>query len=186
LCTLVAEVNKPLGGETSTCQTLAIWREFIQEVFPMARIEASVVINHTIEEVFAVIADYDQHAKWRDDLISAQITSPGPMGPGSTYTYNLRVMGRSLETSGEIVAYSPPEKVAWKATSGPFPMSGSTQLEQVGEGVRVTEVIEAEPGGFFKLAEPVLLRQQKNQMESDLKKLKQLMEQGLVQANSGA
>jgi uncharacterized membrane protein len=150
----------------------------------MARIEASVVINRPIEDVFAVIADYDQHAQWRSELISAQITSPGPIGPGSTYSYNLRVMGRPIESSGEIVTFSPPDAVAWKSTSGPFPMSGSTHLEQTAEGVRVTEVIEAEPGGFFKLAQPVLLSKQKSQMESDLKKLKQLLEQNVVQARS--
>lgn len=41
---------------------------------------------------------------------------------------------------------------------------------------RVTDTIEAEPGGFFKLAEPLLVKQQQSQMEADMKKLKELLE----------
>lgn len=36
--------------------------------------------------------------------------------------------------------------------------------------------LEADPGGFFKLAEPILVRIGKRQFESDLANLKDLME----------
>lgn len=35
---------------------------------------------------------------------------------------------------------------------------------------------EAEPGGFFKLAEPLLMSQQQSQMDASLKKLKEILE----------
>jgi uncharacterized membrane protein len=142
----------------------------------MATLEASIIINRPIEEVFSAVADFNQHAQWRQELIKAKVTSDGPVGTGSTYTYNLKVMGREIETTGEVTTYQPPAVIAWKATSGPFPLSGSTRCEAVSEGVRVTEIVEAEPAGFFKLAEPVLMRQQKAQMEKDLKNLKVLLE----------
>lgn len=142
----------------------------------MATLEATIIINRPVEEVFAAVEDFNSHPRWRGGLLKAEVTSPGPLGVGSTYVYNMQVMGRKIETTGEVVAYDPPSTYTWKATSGPFPLSGSVRCETVSEGTRVTETVEAEPGGFFKLAEPVLLRQQKGQMEKDLKQLKVLLE----------
>lgn len=142
----------------------------------MATLEASIIINRPVEEVFAAVIDFNSHPQWRGGLLKAEVTSRGPLGAGSTYTYDMQVMGRKIETTGEVVAYEPPTAYAWKATSGPFPLRGRVSCEAVADGTRVTETVEAEPGGFFKLAEPVLLRQQRGQMEKDLKMLKELLE----------
>lgn len=81
-----------------------------------------------------------------------------------------------METTGEITAYDPPRQSAWKAIKSPFPMNGATALESVAGGTRVTLTLDVEPGGFFKLAEPLLVKQQTSQMETDLAKLKQILE----------
>jgi uncharacterized protein YndB with AHSA1/START domain len=142
----------------------------------MKMIEASITIKRSIDDVFMTIADFDSHASWRSGLIDAALTSEGPIKTGTTYLYNMKVMGREIETSGQIESFTPPTSYAWKATSGPFPMSGSIKCESVPEGTRVTDIVEAEPGGFFKLAEPLIIKQQQSQMEKDLKQLKALLE----------
>lgn len=144
----------------------------------MKIIEASVVINHPVEAVFTAATDFESLAEWRTGLIEAAITSAGPIQVGTEYRYNLKAMGRELETRGVVEAYEPPRVYGWKATSGPFPMSGSMRCEPVEEGTRITETIAADPGGFFKLAEPLLLRQQRSQTEKDLQQLKELLEGG--------
>jgi hypothetical protein len=55
-------------------------------------------------------------------------------------------------------------------------MSGSITCETVNGGTRITDTLEADPGGFFKLAEPLLMKQQRSQMEKDLNQLKDLLE----------
>jgi uncharacterized protein YndB with AHSA1/START domain len=142
----------------------------------MATLEASIIINCPIEEAFKELTDFKKHPIWRNGLLKAEITSSGPLGIGSTYTYDMQVMGRKIETTGMVVDYQPPKVYAWKATSGPFPLSGKVTCEEISNGTQVSETVLAEPGGFFKLAEPVLLRQQKSQMEKDLKNLKELLE----------
>ena len=142
----------------------------------MAKLETSITINRPIEEVFAFVADLANNAKWQTGVIAAEVTSPGPVGVGTKYKYDAEIMGRKLETTGELTAYDPPRITAWKATSGPFPMSGSTTFESVPGGTRVVDGMEAEPGGFFKLAEPLLVMQMRGQMEKDMKKLKELLE----------
>ena len=144
----------------------------------MKRIESSITIQRNIEDVFATVIDFDTHAKWRSGLIDAGVTSDGPVQVGTTYTYDMQVMGRKIETSGVVEAYELSRYYAWKASTGPFPMSGSVTCEEVPEGTRITDVVEADPGGFFKLAEPLIVKQQQARMERDLIQLKELLEKG--------
>ncbi|MFH1183839.1 MAG: SRPBCC family protein [Chloroflexota bacterium] len=142
----------------------------------MIRLETSIVINRPIEEVFTYVTNLENNIKWMTGVIAAHMTSAEPIKQGSTYKFNIKTMGMTMETSGEVTAYERPGKYAWKATSGPFPMSGMTTFEPAEGGTRVTDMIEAEPGGFFKLAEPLLMKQQQGQMEADMKKLKEILE----------
>lgn len=144
----------------------------------MARIENTITINRPIEQVFAFIADYRNNVKWQTGVIAAGFTSPAPVGVGTTFKYDAEFMGSKLETTGELTAHDPPKKIAWKSTSGPFPMSGSTSFESAAGGTLVTDTIEAEPGGFFKLAGPLLMKQMQGQTEKDMKKLKDILEKG--------
>jgi uncharacterized membrane protein len=142
----------------------------------MPTLESSIVIHRPIEDVFNYSTDLARHAEWKSGLLHAEMSSPGAVRTGATYTYQVQVMGRKIETNGEVVDFAPPFTFQWKATSGPFPMSGSTTYEEISDGTRVTDTIVVEPGGFFKLAEPLLIRQQQSQMKADLEKLKKLLE----------
>lgn len=142
----------------------------------MAQIQNSIIINSPIEEVFVYVTDLRNNINWMAGVIAAEMTSPGPLKAGATYKFDIKTMGMKMETTGEVTAYESPKTYAWKATSGPFPMSGGSTFESVEGGTRVTNMIDAEPGGFFKLAESLLMKQQQIQMEADMKKLKELLE----------
>ncbi len=143
----------------------------------MIKIEQSVVINRPIGEVFAFVTDYETHLQWQSGILEAKITSEGPLDVGSQYTYVMQMLGRRLETAGEITEHEPPSKHGWKATSGPFPVfQGAFLFEAVDGSTKVTMVGEAEPGGFFKLAEPLALRMTQRQLETSLNNLKDLLE----------
>jgi hypothetical protein len=49
-------------------------------------------------------------------------------------------------------------------------------FERVAGGTQVTGTLVGEPGGFFKLAEPLLVSMIKRQFEADLANLKDLLE----------
>ncbi len=53
---------------------------------------------------------------------------------------------------------------------------GAFLFEAVNGSTKVTMVGEAEPGGFFKLAEPIALRMTQRQLETSLSNLKDLLE----------
>ncbi len=143
----------------------------------MMKFEQSVSIDRPIGEVFAYVTDYDTHLQWQSGLVEAKVTSEGPLGVGSRYTYVAQMLGRRLETAGEITEHEPPRKHWWKATSGPFPkFEGGFLFEDVNGGTKVTMHAEGEPGGFFKLAEPLAARMVRRQLETSLNNLKDVLE----------
>ena len=142
----------------------------------MAKLETSIVINRPVEEVFAFLSDYENLPKWSSVSDEVKKTSAGPIDVGTTYRTVVKFLGRRLEGESEVTEYEPNRSCAHKAKSGPFPVENQTTFERVEGGTRVSFITEAEPGGFFKLAEPLLVSMLKRQFEGDFTNLKELME----------
>src|SRR5262249_24597308 len=102
--------------------------------------------------------------------------SAGPIGVGTTFRTVVMFLGRRIEGEVEITEYEPNRSFAEKTRSGPFPLESRVRFERVEGGTRVTDTHVAEPGGFFKLAEPLLVKMIKRSFEADLANLKELME----------
>ena len=142
----------------------------------MATLEISTVINRPIEEVFAFLSNPENGPKWSAGSSDVTITSAGSIGVGTTYGSVRTVLGRRIESDGVVTEYEPNRSYATKSTSGPFPVEGRVTFERVDGGTRVSGTLVGEPGGFFKLAEPLLVSMIKRQFEADLANLKGLLE----------
>jgi len=142
----------------------------------MARAQISATIMRPVAEVFAVLSNPENTPKWSSGSLESKKTSAGPMGVGTTTRSVSRFLGRRIESENEITEFEPNKKFASKSKSGPFPMEASMTFEPIEGGTRVNFTIEAEPSGFFKLAEPLIVSIAKRQFQSDLDNAKDLME----------
>ena len=142
----------------------------------MATLDMSIVIKRPLEEVFAFLSNPENNPKWVSMSNEVHLTSAGPIGVGTTFRSVVTVLGRRLEGEVEFTEYEPNRSYAQKTTSGPIPVESRVTFERVDGGTQVTNHQVAEPGGFFKLAEPVLVRMIKRQFEADFANLKDLME----------
>jgi uncharacterized membrane protein len=142
----------------------------------MLKVDASAVIHRPIAEVFAYVTDLNTHAQWQAGLIEAKQTSAGPTQVGATYKYTMQLAGQKLETVGQVTEFEPNSKYAFKSTSGPIPLKGEFTFESAEGGTHVRMSAEGEPGGFFKLAEPLLNNATRQQIETSLANLKKLLE----------
>jgi uncharacterized membrane protein len=142
----------------------------------MAKLEMSIVINRPVEEVFALLSNPENSPKWSSGSVEVKKTSAGPIGVGTTYRSVRTFLGRRIEGENEFTEYEPNRRYATKSKSGPVPMEGRVTFERVDGGTRVTGTMVGDPGGFFKLAEPLLVSMVKRQFEADLANLKDLME----------
>ncbi|MEE8375286.1 MAG: SRPBCC family protein [Acidimicrobiia bacterium] len=140
------------------------------------RLEASAVIDRPVEEVFAFSTDIGNLALWAGPVTEATQTSEGSLGVGTTSTRVTQLLGRRFESDYEVTEYQPNSRYVAKTTSGPVPIVETLSFEGSDGGTKVTIAGELETTGFFKLAEPILARLTKRQVENDVATLKDLLE----------
>lgn len=148
----------------------------------MKIIESSVVINQPVEQVFAFYMDPENETQWRIGVLDIETTSEGPIGVGTTTREVTQFLGRRIENTAMVTEYEPNKMVAMETTSGPIPFKFRVTFDRLDSGTRMTVRASGEAGGFFKLAEPLVIRMGKRQMETELNNLKDLIE---AQAETG-
>ncbi len=140
----------------------------------MVKFEVAVEINRPIDEVFAYLDDPTKTPEW-NSIVEEARPSETPVRRGTTISSRARFLGRKIESTFEVVEHVPNKKVVQRAEK-PFPFTLTNVFEAAGEGTRVTGAFEGEPGGFFKLGEPILARIAKKQMQAQLDTAKELLE----------
>ena len=133
-------------------------------------------IGRPVDEVFAVIRDVARTPVWTPGLTEGRQTSEGPLEPGATLVYRGTFLGRSYETPAVCTAFSENKQFATKSTAGPFYIEIDTTMEPVAAGTQVTSFYRGESRGFFKLAEPLLVRLTRKHFEAAADNLRALLE----------
>jgi uncharacterized protein YndB with AHSA1/START domain len=141
----------------------------------MVRAQLGTTIKRPVEEVFAVMSDLSKNPKWISAVNETTKTSDGPIGVGTTWHSVGKFLGRRVESDTTYTQFEPDRTFTFEATT-PFPMTVAFTFEAVAGGTRVEQVVDAEPGGFFKLAGPLLVTAAKRQFQNDLDNLRDLME----------
>lgn len=142
----------------------------------MIRFEVTEVVNRPAEEVFAYLTDSEKLPEWQSMVSESRQESPGPMGVGTRVSNVRNFLGRRMEFQAEVTVYEPPERFDLRVVSGPVPFQISHTLEPMETATTIKVEVQGEPGGFFKLAEPVVGRQAERQFKSDFATLKDLLE----------
>jgi len=145
----------------------------------MIQFEISTLIDRPVQEIYTFLSNPLNLPRWQTMILDVQQISKGPMGPGATFSTRGEMLGRRIEGIGEIVEFEPPLKFGYQASAGPITVRVGFALKPVGSGAKVTLSARGEPGGMFKLAEGMLARQVKSQMEENLVRLKRLLESGV-------
>ena len=141
-------------------------------------VEESVVINRPPEEVFDYVANPENLPEWSGLVQEVQKETQGPpVEEGARFTTVAKFLGRRFETPFEVSVHDRPRRHTDTSTGGPFAQEYTHIFEEVEGGrTRLTQVSEGEPGGFFRLAGPLLEMAGRRQFRADLETLKDLME----------
>ena len=75
----------------------------------MVNVEASVMIDRPVEEVWKFINDLSKVQTWDTGVLEVKQTSTGPPGVGSTCDFRARMMMRNMTISMRITEYDPTE-----------------------------------------------------------------------------
>ena len=142
----------------------------------MFSVDKSVHIDKPAADVFSFVSDFANDAKWQSGVVRSEQTSAGPLGKGTTGQTVQKFMGRELKNDLEGTTFEPPKRFGAKTTSGPVQFEVMCTLEEMGGGTHMTVHMEGEPGGFFKVAEGMVKNELNKSLDTDLAKLKQMLE----------
>jgi ribosome-associated toxin RatA of RatAB toxin-antitoxin module len=143
----------------------------------MNEFEVVTVIGRPVEEVFAVVQDVARTPLWNPGLLEVRRTSEGPLGVGATMIYVGTFLGRRYESPVVCTGFAENNQLATATTGGPFYLEVDQMVVSADAGTKVTIHCRGESRGFFKLAEPVVVRLTKRQVEAAAGNLKALMEE---------
>jgi len=124
----------------------------------MFEIEETVTIEQPIERVWAFVMDESNDPLWQTTLTDVHRLTDGPVGVGTRVSESRRFLGRTIETVWEMTECEAPHRSSIASVKAPFAWQGTYVLEEAGEGTRFSLRMQGNPGGFFRIAEPLLER----------------------------
>jgi carbon monoxide dehydrogenase subunit G len=141
----------------------------------MAKIEVSMMVDRPPETVWKFITDPSNGPKYDPDIISAKLTSEGPMAVGATAEANRKKEGK---VSFRVVEYNPSQKFTLMVTS-PRAMEGSKEsiiLEDIGGKTKVTNAWDLRLGGYYRLMGPFVARSMRRTAGAQASNVKRILE----------
>lgn len=139
-------------------------------------VQASIMIDRPVTEVFAFVANFENHPLWERNFQQVE-RLPGPDGVGSTYRCVFKVPGRTVSSTLEITEFEPDRRIAFRAdqpaTARPV---GAIGFSAEGARTRVTLEPRPELSGFVKMLQPVMSGYLRKNTEHHLEQLKELLE----------
>jgi uncharacterized membrane protein len=140
------------------------------------RFSFTLEIDRPVDEVFAYVTNLENLPAWQGSAVEARQVSEGPMRVGAKLREVRKFLGRRIESELEVTEFEPGRKFSLKVMSGPLPYSVEHAFESFDARTRITVVGEGDAGGFFKVAEPMVVRAAKRQARGDFETLKKILE----------
>ena len=82
------------------------------------RIIRSVIVDATREHVWQLLTDHDQIKRWNTDVISDEVLTEGPVGPGTRTRILIREGSKQVAYDNEILEYEEPDRLGMRLTGG--------------------------------------------------------------------
>ena len=141
------------------------------------RVEESIEINRSLQEVFDYVSDVGNYPKWMAHALEVRKDTEGPPQQNDRFIVAIKSVGRRFETPYERTSYEANRRYTDRAVGGPIPnQRWECTFQEVPGGTRLMRAVDAEPGGLLKLLEPLQKRALKRQLRKDLQTLKDLLE----------
>lgn len=143
----------------------------------MIEVESSVLVNRPIKETFDFVTTPENDAQWYIGVESRDHTPGEPAGVGSTSMSEIRFLGVPVKVVWEVIEYEAPQKIGVKTIEGPVSVEAQYTFEATnGDQTKVTVHGEAEVGGIFDLADPLIERMAQRQWDASFENLKDVLE----------
>jgi uncharacterized protein YndB with AHSA1/START domain len=118
------------------------------------RVEREIDVARPAPEVFERLTRIEDLPRWQPAIVEAKLTSPAPIGVGSTVRIVAAAAGQTTEATGTITEFERPKIIGLTASTGPGDVTARvtvTPLTQASCRVRLETAIKL--GGMFRFVE---------------------------------
>jgi hypothetical protein len=121
----------------------------------MARIESSILVHKSIEDIFSFLNQRESHLHFIPRMIALRQTSPGNFGRvGTTAIGMLNYFGVKIPVNYEIIENEVNSGFAMKGKMGPVLFKDGYILSAAEDGTQIKFWLELLPTGWTKLFTP--------------------------------
>lgn len=142
----------------------------------MFEISAEITIDRPVEDVFAFIADNENDPQWCVPVVETTRIAGSMPGVGARYSFVSQVGSMKIIGEFEITVFKPPEYIEWVSHTSTSRVSGHYRLSSRVEGTYLEEWAKVQLKGVFVLLQPIMRAQFKKSNETQLQRLKQILE----------
>lgn len=144
----------------------------------MIKVHSSIEIARPPQEVFSFITDLDGLPAWLQGVKEARSLSPDPTQVGARVQHTNEFMGRTFETTFEVVEWDEGRCAVFKVLSGPVRGESRQQFDAIEGGTRVSIHVTGDGTGFLKLGNFIAKRAAQRQLDRSLANAKGILEKG--------
>jgi len=147
----------------------------------MLKLDTTVDINNTPENVFDWIRSPEHARQWMTSVTETEILEEHPGMVGTTFRERVQENGRSTELFGEITGYVPDQMISFHLEGRYNEASVVFHVHRIDSGTRVTQSARLKFKSFSRImmifGSIILKRKILKQMQRELGALKELCEQ---------
>lgn len=156
-------------------------------------IDGEIVIGRGVEDVFDFVADERNEPRFNSRMSRVELLTPGPVGAGSQFLAESRMMGRAFDVTVDYTVFERPRLLGSRSRSTPrgrdgrpLLIEGGLTFEPVPEGTRMRWSWQVETPGALRLITPLLAWMGRRQEQAVWTALKHLLEQQQAPSSSQA
>lgn len=142
----------------------------------MISINLNTLILRPVWEVFDFIANPENNSQWQYGSLGSVKLSAGDMQVGTVFSSFGHFMGQRIQSDFEVTEFETNESYGFETISGPIQLQASYSFEALDRSTNVIVSSLINPGGFFKMVDPIVARVAKKQFKENLTTLKEVLE----------
>ena len=136
----------------------------------------TISIERPVQEVFDFLTDARSRSQWDRSVVFEELTSPLPVGVGTTIHSRVRAMGRESDFHWRVTQFDRPARMATVTTSGPVPTTLVMDFTASGNDCDVRATVECRPEGLMRFVEPMIGEMVRTNLATAFARAKDLLE----------
>lgn len=139
----------------------------------MKQVERSARIGAPPAELFAYLADLDNLDEWMAGIVSAEVTSPGELGVGSTARVVRALGSQQVEAPLTVAEYDPPRSLVITSEVAGVSVAASLDLEPAAEAATdLRFAMEIRGSMLTRFMEPMIAGAAGGEIDASLERIR--------------